>query len=145
MVVSDLLDVFTEMANRPQLIIHQDNNNNVLLNNRPRNNNQNQDHQHGPRINRDFVDRMEFFGARQPPANYQPQPIREDQTGNVPCCIVCLANARDTVCEPCGHLVMDWNCAMAMVEHTEENEIRPTVECPVCRQRAEAFSYVMIA
>lgn len=159
-VVADLLDVLTDLANQQPPAAQQvrrlghDQNNNIIINFRHNNHHdppaaqqrpqQQREAEHGPRINRDFMDRMEYFGARQPPIHYQPQAIREDQTGTVPCCVVCMANARDTVCEPCGHLVMDWGCAMAMTEHAEDNGNRHVLECPVCRQRVEAFSFVMM-
>jgi hypothetical protein len=159
--LSDFFDLMSEMANRGN---NQNNNgnfrhrnhqemvqrNNLVFGNAGgvaaagENNQQQQQPLHGPRVNREFVDRMEFVGARQPPANYQPQPIREDQAATVPCCIICLTNQRDCIAEPCGHFFADWNCAMLMAEHAMEDPRRHSVECPVCRQRVEAFSFVIL-
>lgn len=114
----------------------QQNNNNVE---------ENHHHAHGPRINQEFIDRMEYVGARQPPESYQPQTISENDAGTVPCCVVCLSHARDTVVEPCGHFVLCWPCAIALAQHEDERGHRYFVECPVCRARARGFSFVMMS
>eukprot|EP00913_Durusdinium_trenchii_P025551 g23982.t1 len=52
-------------------------------------------------------------------------------------CIVCREASADTVCLPCGHLLVCFKCSRRY--YLSEDRMHPDTRCPICKQPVQHF------
>mmetsp|Transcript_22920 Transcript_22920/g.53643 ORF Transcript_22920/g.53643 Transcript_22920/m.53643 type:complete len:156 (-) Transcript_22920:97-564(-) len=55
-------------------------------------------------------------------------------------CIVCREGAANTICLPCGHLLICFRCSLRYV--LADGSLHPDVRCPCCKQQVSSFQRV---
>merc|ERR1739841_209831 len=68
-------------------------------------------------------------------------------TSNIPgtntgACIICREAGCDTVCLPCGHLLICFRCSLRYV--LPNGNLDPSVRCPCCKQSVQTFQRVFL-
>mmetsp|Transcript_28062 Transcript_28062/g.52622 ORF Transcript_28062/g.52622 Transcript_28062/m.52622 type:complete len:132 (+) Transcript_28062:64-459(+) len=57
-------------------------------------------------------------------------------------CIVCRQVAADTVCLPCGHLLVCFRCSQRY--EIAEGVFHPDTRCPMCKQSVQRFQKALL-
>eukprot|EP00928_Gymnodinium_smaydae_P005561 TRINITY_DN11893_c0_g1_i3.p2 TRINITY_DN11893_c0_g1~~TRINITY_DN11893_c0_g1_i3.p2 ORF type:complete len:206 (-),score=13.59 TRINITY_DN11893_c0_g1_i3:104-721(-) len=70
-----------------------------------------------------------------------PQPPGAMGYGTGPC-IVCRDNAANTICLPCGHLLVCFRCSLRY--SMPDGGLHPDTSCPLCRQSVRSFQRVLL-
>ncbi|CAJ1454832.1 unnamed protein product [Effrenium voratum] len=56
-------------------------------------------------------------------------------------CILCREASADTVCLPCGHLLVCFRCSR---RYYIEDRMHPDTRCPVCKQTVQHFQRALL-
>mmetsp|Transcript_54154 Transcript_54154/g.86103 ORF Transcript_54154/g.86103 Transcript_54154/m.86103 type:complete len:122 (+) Transcript_54154:59-424(+) len=59
-------------------------------------------------------------------------------------CIVCKKAAANTMCLPCGHLLICFQCSLRYVR-ADASGLHSNVRCPCCKKEVESFQRVVSA
>jgi len=68
--------------------------------------------------------------------------INEHLVKNENICIICLDKPRDTVVQPCGHVLACEDCVMRLVSRIN---IITTASCPICRKKILTYGKFYLA
>jgi hypothetical protein len=58
-------------------------------------------------------------------------------------CIICIDNERDTIMNPCGHVVCCYNCTEKVF--SDKNVQNNNAKCPICRKKIQSFKKLFFA
>jgi hypothetical protein len=74
--------------------------------------------------------------------NISSEVINEHLNKNQKICVICLENPRDTVIQPCGHVLACEDCVSSLLERIN---IISSATCPVCRKKIDSYGKFYMA
>ncbi|CAE7454753.1 unnamed protein product [Symbiodinium natans] len=80
-----------------------------------------------------------MLDAPRAPQQMQPAPTPGLATGT---CVVCREVAANTMCLPCGHLLICYRCSLRYA--LPNGSLHPDVRCPTCKVSVKSFQRVFL-